>query len=445
MGRDPGAVVTVEEGHRSARDRILRVGLATTLVNRVVALAVPLVSLPIFLTELGAERYGVWVTVTSLVAVLAVLDLGIGNATLTFLAATRSREARIAAVRTMYRIAVLVTVVLLAGWWLLSAAGWATRLYGAEGIADANALIQVATVGALLQLPLTLVYKVQTGLGRQGSANMAQAYGSVLLLVGLVGLVAAGTSAIVIVVWAAFCPVLVAAVYSAASLWRGREAVRGWRSVPGQPARTQIRVGLPIFIVSMLMLVAQNIDPYLVGRTLGYDSVQEFAVPFRIFAAVSSLAVMLSAPLWALNAEALSRGDVEWVRHRARRVAALGGAVVAGMSLLLVLGGPLLLDLWLGGAVEFDWVVWSAFGVMVVVQSVSGPFFMVQNAIPFMWLQACAYGIILAIVPLKLLALEHGGLAGFVSLLAGVQLVVLLPCAVYGARYVLQKKVKHAA
>lgn len=448
MGRDPGAVVDAHgsvDSHRSARDRILRVGVVTTLVNRVVALAVPLVSLPIFLEELGAERYGVWVTVTSLAAVLTVLDLGVGNATLTFLAASRTREARIAAVKTMYLIASWITAALLVGWGFISAAGLAERLYGAEHVPDAAALIHVATVGALLQLPLTLVYKVQTGLGRQGSANMAQAYGSVVLLVGLGALVALDASAIVIVVWAAFCPVLVALAYSLRSMWQLRATLHDWRSVPAQPARAQMGVGTPIFVVSMLMLVAQNIDPYLVGRTLGYESVQEFAVPFRIFAAVSSLAVMLSAPLWALNAEALSHGDAEWVHNRARRVAVLGGAVVAAMSVAIVLGGPILLDVWLDGAVGFSWTVWSFFGVMVVLQSVSGPFFMIQNAVAFMWLQASAYGVVLALIPLKLVLLERTGLPGFVGLLAGVQLLVLLPCAVYGARHVLHKKVTYAA
>ena len=96
------------------------------------------------------------------------------------------------------------------------------------------------------------------------------------------------------------------------------------------------------------------------------------------------------------------------------------------MSLVIILAGPLLLDLWLDGAVEFSWTAWALFGVMVVVQSVSGPFFMVQNAVAFMWLQAGAYGVVLALVPLKVLLLEQAGLQGFVGLLAAAQITTTI-------------------
>lgn len=440
MGRDSGAL----KGERRARDRILRIGLLTTLANRGVALLVPLVTLPILLTGLGADRYGVWVTSSSVAAILVVLDLGVGNATLTQIAATRGTAARIATIRTMYVVACLLSMAMIVAWCSLCALVEPSTLFGAEPIEHADTLINIVVVAGAAQMPAMLVYRVQIGLGRQGVSNSVEASGSAALIGGLLVAASQNASPVVLVASVSVVPLGVAITYTAACAVRYRKWLRTLLTGPGQRVGSQLHIGVPIFVVSMLMLVAQNFDPLLVGRTLGYGAVQEFAVPFRIFTALSALAVMVSAPLWALNADALSRGDHGWVIRRSRQVAIMGAALVALVSAALFVTGPALVERWLQGALVFDPLVWAAFGALVTVQAFTGPYFMIQNSVAFMRFQLVAYGIVLLLLPVKILVLDAWGVSGLVLLLLAVQVGLLLPCALAGSKAALARKERNA-
>src|ERR1700744_2837049 len=58
--------------------RVLKGGLSGVL-GKVTAVLVNAVSLPITIRYLGREQYGFWVTISTTIMMLAVLDLGIAN------------------------------------------------------------------------------------------------------------------------------------------------------------------------------------------------------------------------------------------------------------------------------------------------------------------------------------------------------------------------------
>jgi O-antigen/teichoic acid export membrane protein len=69
------------EGSDVRRRRVVSIvqGLLTGIANRMVGVAVSLLSVPLTIGYLGSERYGVWTLISSLLAWLNLADLGIGN------------------------------------------------------------------------------------------------------------------------------------------------------------------------------------------------------------------------------------------------------------------------------------------------------------------------------------------------------------------------------
>jgi O-antigen/teichoic acid export membrane protein len=75
-----------EPGPRRYRRAALTAGAA--LAVRILSLGLTLITVPLTLGYLGPERYGLWVTISSIVAFLGFADLGLGNGVLN--AVTRS-------------------------------------------------------------------------------------------------------------------------------------------------------------------------------------------------------------------------------------------------------------------------------------------------------------------------------------------------------------------
>ena len=83
---------STDEGR--SRERYRRVGLTflATVAGRGAAAVVALVSVPVMLRYLGAERYGLWAALSSAWAALLFADLGIGNGLLSVLAEDAGRD-----------------------------------------------------------------------------------------------------------------------------------------------------------------------------------------------------------------------------------------------------------------------------------------------------------------------------------------------------------------
>src|SRR4051794_26485261 len=72
-----------------SRERFRRIGLTTiaSLGARSIAFATGFVTVPLTLHYLGPERYGMWATLSSVIAMAAFADLGLGNGLLNALSA----------------------------------------------------------------------------------------------------------------------------------------------------------------------------------------------------------------------------------------------------------------------------------------------------------------------------------------------------------------------
>ena len=82
------------EGRSAERYRRIAWSAAIGITGRLVGVAVTLVTIPLLLSHLGLERFGLWLTLTSIIAMLGPLDLGIGNGLTTLISTADGRDDR---------------------------------------------------------------------------------------------------------------------------------------------------------------------------------------------------------------------------------------------------------------------------------------------------------------------------------------------------------------
>ena len=66
------------QGRSLERYRRVALTVVTTAGAKLVAILTTLVTVPLTLHYLGAERYGMWMTISSIVAMMGLADLGMG-------------------------------------------------------------------------------------------------------------------------------------------------------------------------------------------------------------------------------------------------------------------------------------------------------------------------------------------------------------------------------
>lgn len=353
------ADLSTESGRGRDRQRRVALTALASAAAKAITIVASLVTVPLTLHYLGAERYGIWMVVSSFTMVLAFADLGLGNGLVNEVAAAHGRDDR-AAIRRIVSsgyaaLAGIGAVLLLAFALAYPFVAW-QRLFNATSplaVAEAGPTLAVWVVCFALGVPMALVGKVQAALQQGFYASLWQCAGSLAGVAALLAAIGAGAGLPVLVSALVGGPLLGAAANTA---WFFARGGRDIAPTPAQVSRSAIRaialLGLKFFVLQALGAVIFGLDATIIAQVAGAGAVASYAVPERMFAIVSMLLAMLLQPLWPAYGEAVARGHHAWVRRTLIRSLLFAGGISLLVTGTLVVAGPTLLRFWVGDAVR---------------------------------------------------------------------------------------------
>jgi O-antigen/teichoic acid export membrane protein len=176
---------------RERRARGVFQGTASGVAWRIVAILVSVVSVPLTIRYLGSERYGAWVTITTVLTFLGITDFGLGASLTNALGKAQAEDAR--EVGQRYVSSALVTLCGVAFAIVLLASAFATRIalflfpHLQSPIARAEIIpaVWLALSIFALNLPLLIVARVLAAHQKSALANLWNMVGSLGNLVAL--------------------------------------------------------------------------------------------------------------------------------------------------------------------------------------------------------------------------------------------------------------------
>ena len=318
---------------------------------------ITLISIPLTLHYLGAERFGLWMTIASLQSVFAFADFGLGNGVLNTVAEAYghgdlSLVSR--AVRSAVVLQSLVAAGLLALFWLLASfVSWPKLLHvtGAVAAREVRPAILIFASIFFVRSVVQVVQQAQYGLQMGFVANAWTAAGNILALLGLVIAAHRHAGIPVLCLVVSGLPVLSGAMN--ATWWlssRPNVPQAGETSVPGHSRllARMMHVGLLFFLLQVAAALNLGIDPLIVNAVLGPKAVATFSVVQKPFELLSILLLLLLQPLWPAYREAVVSGDTGWVRSTFRRAFLVTLALSSCIALVMAFVGRPLIALWTG-------------------------------------------------------------------------------------------------
>jgi O-antigen/teichoic acid export membrane protein len=313
--------------------------------GRLAQITASLITVPLTIRYLGKERFGLWMTISSVLAMAAFADFGIGNGILNSISDAYGKDDR----DTIRHVVSSGLVVLSAIGGILLAAflclypfvSWGDffRVSTPLARAEAGPAIIVFAVCFALNVPLAAVQRVQMGLQESYLIGLWQTFGAAMSLGGVViGLrMHAGLPMLLAAI--AGAPVLAAALNLAQFFeFKERDLRPRWRMVSYKHVRRIAALGGLFFVLQLVVAIAFSADGFIVARWLGAVAVPDYTIPQRMFSLISIVVAMMVSPLWPAYGEAIARGDIRWVQRTLSRSLLLvfAGASVASGALFLL-------------------------------------------------------------------------------------------------------------
>ena len=116
-------------------------------------------------------------------------------------------------------------------------------------------------------------------------------------------------------------------------------------------AKSLLKTGSAFFIIQLGALVLYETDNIVITETLGPNEVTTFNIAYKIFAVLVVAFTIIMTPYWSAFTDAFAKNDIAWIKHSIKKMKMLwlGFSVVA--IVLYLISGPLY-ELWIGGTIH---------------------------------------------------------------------------------------------
>ena len=427
-----------EQGRSDERYRLAALSMAANVLSRGISMMVMVFTVSLTIRYLGAERFGVWMTIASFVGMLTFLDLGVGNALTNKVAQVAAQNNPEALRRTISGglgfLFVLASAVAALLYGLVSVLPWDRLIKVQDSVLRAEILNTVAVFSILFGLNLFTngIQRVFAGLQRAFEAHLVGVAGACLSLFAL---------------WIATrqeagIPYLLAATLGIQSLAnlglllilarRDLFAISGIASHTRAEAWHLLNVGGLFFILQIGTMVGWGADSLIISSTLGAAQVAVFAIVYRLFQFVTQPLSILNAPLWGAYADAHSRADKSFIRRTLKTsLIGTGGFCFAGAAIML-LAGERLAEVWTGNTVNISLVLLAAYGSWAILDATGNALAMFLNGCGIVKPQVFTVIVFVMLsIPAKIFVISNYGLE---AMIVGQALIYLLITSVfYGA------------
>jgi O-antigen/teichoic acid export membrane protein len=427
------------------RERYRRAGMTafTSYIARGLTILTGFVSVPLTVDYLGGERYGVWLTISSLLLWLALTDFGlVGNALVNVLSEADGNDDResarhyvASAFWALCTIALVLGAVFMAAFHSIP---WRAvfRVSDATPTQELELTCALVIMFFLVNLPSSLLKSVYNAHQDGFVVNIWWIVYGVVSLLGLVVVTRfhGGLPQLVVAISGVPALVLLANAYYAFVcrypwLAPAPSAVR-WVCI-----QRLLKLGGKYMVIQLATLGIYQSQAMIITQTLGPSQVVIFVVTYKVIALPLEVAYMGTAPFIPAFGEAKARRDWNWIKSAYKNATfasiAIGVPLAAALALvakplILMLAGPSALP---DSHLIFWLFVYTAIGVCITMagQMLSG----VERPEPLVLsLILCAMGCVV----LGVLFAPWWGLSGVAFAMAISNIVISWPIQVYEVR-----------
>ncbi len=413
------------------------------VVAKVLSLLVALLTIPLTSTYLGSERFGMWLTSSSVVAMFGFADLGLSNGLVNLVAHAHGRAdktaARGAVTSAFWMLTAIACLLLLCSLGSYSFVPWSAifNVHSAQAIKEAGPMFVVMLVCFACTLPLNTAVSIQSGLQNGFVSNLWAAVGSLLSLVG-VYLATRHHAGLVSLIFFLSAGPLFGLLFNAMHLLFGTHP---WllplpRYLSITIARQLLQSGFMFFSMQIAMALGYQSDNLVVAHVMGAGAVAGYAVPSRLFNIVPVLIGIFTAPMWPAYAHATASNDRTWIIRTFRRTVLWTGTITILCTVGLVLSGNWVLRHWMGPGLHAPLVLLVAFGVRCVLSAYLQPLSFLLNGIGKLKEQA-VLALLMAVLNLGLsivLVMHFGVIGAILGTIISEIAAVLIPETVLARR-----------
>lgn len=349
--------------------------IIVSFVIRGFSILISLLLVPMTIHYINPMRYGIWLTLSSIIGWFSFFDIGFGNGLRNKFAeaiAKGERELARTYVSTTYAIlSIIIGIVLLLFFFINPFLNWAKILNTPEEMnKELGILALIVFVFFCIQFVLQLINTVLTADQKPAKASYFSLLGSIFSL-GVIFILTKTTQGSLLYLGMAlsFTPLIVVAV---SSVWfykrEYKDYAPSFKFVKFSYAKDLMSLGIKFFFIQIAAVILYQTSNIIIAQLFGPTEVTPYNIAYKYFGTVTMIFSIIMVPFWSAYTEAYAKNDLLWIKKSIRKIGYIW-LFLTLLALIMLIFSEEIYVLWVGNSIKVPFRLSLSLALYVIINA----------------------------------------------------------------------------
>lgn len=304
-----------------SRNDLIKKNILLSFFLKGISISISLLYVPMMLNYLNPTRYGIWMTLTSIVAWFGLFDIGLGNGLrnkLTEAISQNDKELAKKYVSTAYFTLTFIVTILFICFWVCSFfIDWTKILNTSNNLKGELTILSIFVFFSFcLKFVLQIITTVMTADQKPAIGNLFDVIGNLLGLVLVWILINSKyTSLLAFAISVLYTPIIVL-FFASLLLYRTKYSFLSpsFNKFEFIYVKDLASLGVQFFIVQVATVVIFQTSNILISQFFSPADVTPYNITFKYFSIITMVWSIVMTPLWSAFTNAMVQKDYNWMR-----------------------------------------------------------------------------------------------------------------------------------
>jgi len=413
-------------------------------------IVIGIILVPIAINYLQPAKYGVWITISSIVGWLGFFDIGLGNGLRNkFAEAVALGKIHLARVyvSTSYAILTITVTLLIIAFFITNMfLNWNSILNAPSSLVppgELSLVILIVFTFFLIRFVLSLISTILLADQKVVLSSLIKITGKLLAFFAILFIVNTSHSNLLLYSIVFSCLPVVVLLF--ANIWFFRREYSLYKPsvkfVDFSIGKSLMSLGGKFFIIQIAVVLMYQTNYIIISRVLGSTAVTEYNIVFKYFSVIFMFFTIIVAPFWSAFTEAWAKKDIQWIKKIMGKLIKVW-VILAIIGSIMLASSKLIFKIWVGDEIQITFGVSLLVLLFALINAWNSIFSHFLNGVGIVKLQMYL-GITSALVNVPL-AIKLGRMYGLKGVLIANIVVSVLAIIVYPYQYnqIINKKAK---
>lgn len=323
-----------------------------------VSIIVGFIFVPLLIGYLGEVEYGIWITMSSILAWVNYFDIGLGNGLRNrfaeSLAKGEHQMARVYVSTTYTSLSIVFGVTFFIFLIIDSFIDWQVVLAAPDELVDQINILVIIVFGLyLIRFTLKLISVILVADQRNAVSNLFDPSANVVSLIAILVLTAYGVPSLLnLGVILGLSPIFVLSVATIYFFQNDYKKYKpSFRFIDLTHFKDLTGLGVKFFIIQITVVIIMSTNNLIITHVAGPGSVTLYNIAYKYFSLILMVFTIITNTYWSAYTEAYIKKDFEWIKKITGNLVKGWGVILMILVLMLIIS-PHFYNIWIGEHVK---------------------------------------------------------------------------------------------